>query len=411
MKIELNVHKRMFLPKFYPLLNDYSHRYEIYMGSAGSGKSHFITQKIILKALKHKRRVLIARRYGSTLRNSVFAAFKDVLNTFQLTPYCKIRETDMYIKLPNDSELIFIGLDDEQKLLSIVNISDIFVEEIFEIGKDIYEQLNLRMRGNAPNQQIFAAFNPISKHHWLYNYCVENPPSKLLFLHSTYKDNTFLPKAYSDSLDEMARLNPQKYRVYGLGEWGIDSEGLVYQNWTIEEFDALELAAKGFQHRVGMDMGFIDASTIVSTLYDADNRTIYVYEDFYKTGCQLEELVTALTQRKLQKTRIYCDSADARAIAYFRQHRFSVEASKKGKGSVDIGIAFLQNHKIIVHPSCKDVIRELENYSYKKSKQTGEYTNDTTHEFSHSLDALRYAFSDIYTQNKVTTLNKAVLGL
>jgi len=411
MKIELNIDKKMFTPKFFPLLNDYSNRIEIYMGSAGSAKSYFITQKIILKALKSKRRVLVARRYGNTNRNSTFATFKSIIAAFKLTEHCKIRETDMYIQLANGSEIIFIGLDDEQKLLSLHNISDVFVEEVFEVNKETFEQLNLRMRGTAEDQQIFAAFNPINKNHWLYNYCVVNPPASFKFTHSTYKDNPFLPAAYVASLDEMEYMNPQKYRIYGLGEWGIDSDGLVYQNWSIREFDATALAAKGYAHRVGMDMGFIDASTIVSTLYDADNRTIYVYNDFYKTGCQLEELTEALTERHLIKTRIYCDSADARAIAYFRRNRFNVEASKKGKGSVDIGIAFIQNHTLVIHPSCKDVIRELENYSYIKSKQTGEFTNDTTHEFSHSLDALRYAFSDIYTQNKVSTLNKAVLGL
>lgn len=411
MNINLNISSSTFIPKFYPLLTNYSNRFEIYMGSAGSGKSHFITQKLIIKALKHRRRVVVARRYGSTLRNSVFAAFKGVLKAFKLLPYCKVRETDMYIQLPNGSEFIFLGLDDEQKLLSIVDISDVFIEEVFEIGKEIFEQLNLRMRGSAPNQQIFAAFNPISSHHWLYNYCVENPPSQLLFLHSTYKDNPFLPKEYVSSLDEMEKLNPQKYRVYGLGQWGVDSEGLVYKNWFVEEFNAQELAALKLPHRVGMDMGFIDASTIVATLYDEPNNTIYVYSDFYRTGCQLEELVEALQERKLNKTRIYCDSADARAIAYFQQNRFSVEGAKKGAGSVDTGIAFLQNHRIVVHPSCKDVIRELESYAYIKDKHSATYTNKTTHEFSHTLDALRYAYSDIYTNRKLKTISRTAFGL
>lgn len=411
MKIKLNIHKNQFTPKFYPLLFNYENRFEIYMGSAGSAKSHFITQKIILKALKSYRRVIVARRYGNTNRNSTFATFKTVLNDFKLLPHCKIRETDMHIELPNGSEIIFLGLDDEQKLLSLSNISDIFVEEVFEVPRETFDQLNLRMRGRAANQQIFAAFNPISKNHWLYDFCVTNPPSSFLFIHSTYKDNPFLPPDYVATLDEMEKTNPQKYRIYGKGQWGVDAEGLVYQNYSIEEFDPLEIAALGYEHRVGMDMGFVDPTTIVSTLYDEDNRTIYIYDDYYKTGAQLEEIKQALLDRNLQRTKVYCDSADPRAIAYFRQYGLNVVASKKGKGSVDIGIAFIQNHKLIIHPDCKDLIREIENYSYIKSKQTGELTNDTTHEFSHTLDALRYAYSDIYTSNKVSTLHKSALGL
>lgn len=411
MKINLNIHKDNFTPKFYPLLFDYSNRFEVYMGSAGSAKSHFITQKIILKALQSQRRVIVARRYGNTNRNSTFATFKSIIEDFQLTAHCHIRETDMYIKLPNDSEIIFMGLDDEQKLLSLSNISDIFVEEVFEVPRETFDQLNLRMRGRAKNQQIFAAFNPISQNHWLYDFCVTQPPTSFLYTHSTYKDNPFLPTAYVETLDEMERTNPQKYRIYGRGQWGVDAEGLVYQNFEVREFDKSEIAAKGYEHRVGMDMGFVDPSTITATLYDKDNRTIYIYNDYYQAGAQLEEIKQALIDRNLQRTKVHCDSADARAIAYFRQYGLNVIASKKGKGSVETGTAFIQNHKLIIHPSCEDLIREIENFSYIKSKKTGELTNDTTHEFSHSLDALRYAYSDIYTQNKVTTLHKSALGL
>lgn len=411
MKMKINIDKNQFTPKFYPLLFDYKSRFEVYMGSAGSAKSHFITQKIILKSLKSKRRIIVARRYGNTNRNSTFATFKSIIKDFKLIEHCKIRETDMHIELPNGSEIIFMGLDDEQKLLSLSNISDIFVEEVFEVPKETFDQLNLRMRGTAKDQQIFIAFNPISQNHWLYDFCTKNPPSSFKYTHSTYKDNPFLPTAYVATLDEMERTNPQKYRIYGRGEWGVDAEGLVYTNFKVEEFDIHEVAAKGFGHRIGMDMGFVDPSTIVATLYDEANRIIYIYNDYYKTAAQLDEIKQALIDRNLQRSKVYCDSADARAIAYFRQYGLNVVASKKGKGSVDTGTAFIQNHTLIIHPDCKDVIREIENFSYIKSKQTGEFTNDTTHEFSHSLDALRYAYSDIYTSNKVATLNKSVLGL
>lgn len=91
-----------------------------------------------------------------------------------MLPYVKIRETDFNIKFPNGSEIIFMGLDEETKLLSLNDIGTIFIEEVFEVSKDIVEQLNLRMRSTVPNQQILMAFNPISKAHWLYDFCVVN---------------------------------------------------------------------------------------------------------------------------------------------------------------------------------------------------------------------------------------------
>jgi phage terminase large subunit len=78
------------------------------------------------------------------------------------------------------------------------------------------------MRGEASNQQILLSWNPISKSSWLYNFTVENPPESSIFHHSTYKDNPFLNAEYIAALDEMAIRNPAKYRIYGLGEWGVD---------------------------------------------------------------------------------------------------------------------------------------------------------------------------------------------
>lgn len=380
------------------------------MGSAGSSKSYFITQKIIVRCCREKIKVAVCRRYGTTIRNTCFALFKDILTKWKLTPYLKIRESDFNIKFPNGSEVIFLGLDEETKLLSLHGIGTIFIEEVYEVPKPMVEQLNLRMRGSNDNQQIIMAFNPISANHWLKEFC-DNPPQSFLFHHSTYKDNPFLPAEYVRALDEMETRNPAKYRIYGRGEWGIDSEGLVITNWRQEAFDAMELASQGLEHRAGMDLGWIDKSAIIDSLYDRKNKIIYVFNEFYKSGCQLSELASAITDMNLKKTKLYIDAAEPRAIQFFKQEGINAYPCKKGKDSVKAGLMFLQDNLIIVHPNCKNFINELENFSYIKSKQTGEWTEDTTHEWSHAIDACRYAYSDIYTNTKVKTIDKAALGL
>lgn len=402
----------MFVPLYYPLLLDYSHRWEVYMGSAGSAKSYFITQKLIIRCCNEKIKVLVCRRTATTIRNTCFSLFKDILAKWRLYPkFVKIRESDFNIKFPNGSEIIFTGLDEETKLLSLNNVGCIFIEEAFEVPKPIVEQLNLRLRGTTENKQIIMAFNPISKNHWLYEFCEKQPPQSFKYIHSTYKDNPFLDKENYNALEEMAIRNPAKYRVYGLGEWGVDAEGLVITNWRRETFNPMELAAKGFEHRAGMDLGWVDKSAIIDTLYDRANKTIYVFNEFYKSGCQLSELAQAIKDMNLQKTKVYVDAAEARSIAFFKQEGLRAEACKKGGGSVKAGLMFLQDNLIIVHPSCKNFITELENFSYIKSKQTGEYTEDTTHEYSHAIDACRYGYSDIYTQTKLKSFDKAALGL
>lgn len=409
--IHLNLKKHIFIPKFLEYLNDYSHRWEFWCGSAGSGKSYTIAQKLIIRCCKEPIRVLVCRRYATTLRNSCFALFKEILTKWKLTSYVKIKETDMSITFPNGSQIIMVGLDTEEKLLSLTNISTVWVEEAYEVEKEKVEQLNLRMRGAAANQQLILSWNPISKNSWLYNFTVENPPISSVFIHSTYKDNPFLNQEYIDALDEMEVRNPAKYRVYGRGEWGVDTEGLVITNWRREEFDPMALAAQGLEHRTGMDLGWIDKSAIIDTLYDRDNKTIYVFNEFYKSGCQLSELAQAIRDMNLGKSKIYVDAAEPRSIQFFKQEGINAIACAKGKDSVKAGLMFLQDHLIVVHPQCQNFIIELENFSYIKSKQTGEWTEQTTHEWSHAIDACRYGYSDIYTNKKLKTLNKAALGL
>lgn len=412
MTMQLNIHARTFSAKFLPLLNDYSHRWEIYKGSAGSGKSHFITQKIIIKALREKRRVMICRRYGTTMRNSVFKLFKDVIESFKITHLTRIKESDMSITLPNGSEIIFVGLDNEEKLLSIAGITDVFIEEVYEVPKEIVDQLNLRMRGKAPNQQIYMAFNPISAKHWLYDFCEgATRPESSIYSQSTFRDNPFLPDEYVKALEDMYRTNPNKARVFCDGNWGADVEGLVYKNHVLSDFDINELIKQGLEVRVGIDWGFVDPTTVVVSLFDKPKKEIYIIGEFYKRGATLEEIKDGIIQLGISKQKMYCDGAEPDKVDYLRRNGFNAVSAKKGAGSVKAGISFLQDMKIICHESCVNVAAELENYVYLKDKKTGQYIEDSyDHDFSHTMDALRYSYSDLYSAARLTSA-KLMLGI
>jgi phage terminase large subunit len=373
------------------------------MGSAGSAKSYFITQKIIVRCCREKIKVLVCRRYGSTIRNTCFSLFKDILSKWQLTQFVKIRETDFNIKFPNGSEIIFSGLDEETKLLSLNNIGAIFIEEAFEVPKPIVEQLNLRLRGNTPNQQIYMAWNPISKNHWLYDFCEVNPPTSFLYTHSTFRDNHFLNKEYVDSLMELYTRNPQKARIFCDGEWGVDAEGLVFQNWKVEYFNHEE---KQGALMVGLDFGFIhDISAIVAALLVEDEGRIYIFDEFGSTGKTNKELAQVITQMGLSKSVIVADSAEPKSIAEIKAEGINkIRACAKGKDSILHGIQKLQNYQIIIHPKCKGIIEEFENYTFEQDKATGYYTNKPIDDYNHYIDALRYSLQCVGA--KLKTLDK-----
>lgn len=411
--MKLKLKKSLFNDIYYPLLFDYKHRYEVYYGGAGSGKSVFIAQKLILKALDNKRKVLIIRKYGTTLKDSVFQLVIDTLKRWKVYQYCKINLTTYTITLPNESMILFKGLDDSEKIKSITDITDVWCEEATELSLDEFTQLDLRLRALVDGLQIYCSFNPVSKVNWVYKKWFAKDAiydiSETYILKTTYKDNKFLPAAYIKALEDKINTNPHYYKVYVLGEFAT-LEGLVFSNWIKEDFNFMELA-KTLEHRTGMDLGWVDKTAIIDTLYDRANKIIYVFNEFYKSGQLISDVVKAIENMNLKKAKISVDAAEPRTIQTLRNNGINAVASMKGSDSVKAGIMFLQDHKIIVHPSCKSFIMELENFSYIKSKQTGEWTEDTTHEWSHAIDACRYAYSDIYAKKEIKTLSKSVLGL
>lgn len=353
-------------------------------------------------------RIIVCRKHATTLRNSCFALFVEVLKKFKIYEYCKVRESDMVITLPNDSQILFIGLDDEAKLLSLFNISTIFIEEAFEISRDMFTQLDLRMRGKAPNQQIIMALNPISKNSWIYEY-LQNPPANLFYMHSTYLDNPFLNQEYINTLEEMKIRNPKKAKVFVYGEFGTDNDELVFQNWRTEDFNELELAST-LEQRDGLDFGWVDPTAFVCTLLDRKNKRIYIYDEFYESGASLDKVADIIERKRQKKVLTFCDSAEPRSIAYLKQRGLAARPAVKGPDSIKGTTAFLQNHEIIVKPTLTHIINELENFKYLKDRE-GKLTEDTTHEYSHAIDALRYSISDIYKSNKLRSADKAVLNL
>lgn len=407
--INLKIDKKVFNDVYFPYLTDYSRRYEIYYGGAGSGKSVFVAQKLIYKACASKRKVLVIRKYGTTLRDSVFQLFMDTLSKWQLLQYCRINLSNYTITLPNGSMFLFKGLDDSEKIKSITDITDIFCEEATELSEDEYTQLDLRLRAMVNGLQLIVAFNPVSKVNWVYRrwFAEKKQYENTLILHTNYKHNRFLPQSYIDALEDKAKTNYNYYKIYALGEF-CTLDKLVFTNWKTEDFDYKDI--KG-ELLIGLDFGFInDVSALVASILDNDNKKIYIFKEWGATGKTNEELAAVIKSLGFSKSVIIADAAEQKSIEEIKRCGVGkIRACTKGKDSIIHGIDKLQNYELIVHTSCTEIQTEFENYSWKKDKATGLYVNEPVDAFNHYIDALRYSLQCV--GNKMRTLNKAVLGL
>lgn len=393
---------------YVPYLEDYEHRYEVYYGGAGSGKSVFIAQKILYKALVDVRKVLIIRKTLNSQKDSCWRLMLEQLDEWQIRDDCKVRITDYAIELPSGSVLLFKGLDDAERIKSIVGITDIWIEEATELIEEDFDQLDLRLRADASNLQMFVSFNPISKVNWVYRrWFSENARvgDDTLVVKTTYKDNRFLPEEYIKSLERRIHTNPTYYKIYALGEF-CSLDKLVYNNWKVEYF---EPPTDG-KLVVGLDFGFTnDPTAIVASIVKDDD--LFIFKEYTGTGKTNQQIADIITNMGFSKSTIIADSAEPKSVAEIRRCGIQrIRESQKGKDSIIHGIQRLQGYNMHVHPSCENIITELENYSWIKDKATGEYTNKPIDMFNHSLDALRYSLQAL-DQHKFTAVDKSLLGL
>ena len=66
---------------------------------------------------------------------------------------------------------------------------------------------------------------------------------------------------------------------------------------------------------------------------------------------------------------------------------------EKGKDSIIHGIQWIQQYKLIVDERCFKTKEELENYTWKKDKKTGEYINEPVDTYNHTIDSIRYGLN------------------
>ena len=407
MTIKLNINpSKVFNRHIYDHLFDYDTFTEVHYGGASSGKSHGVFQKIVIKALKgwkKPRKILVLRKVGATVRDSVFADVQATLSYFGILNMCKINMSAFRIELPNGAEFIFKGMDNPEKIKSIKGISDVVMEEASEFTLDDYTQLTLRLRDKAHKQkQIYLMFNPVSKANWVYNAFFVKKPKNTVVYQTTYKDNRFLDALTRENIEELANRNEAYYKIYALGEFAT-LDKLVFPKYTKALLNKDDL--RQITSYFGLDYGFInDPSAFMHVKIDDDRKKLYVVEEYVKKGLTNDKIAESITALGYAKEQIRADSAEKKSNQELRNLGISrVIDVKKGAGSVMQGIQYLLQYEWIVDERCVKTIEELENYTWKKDKATNEYINEPVDSYNHCLDAIRYAIQDKITKSKIKT--------
>ena len=273
-------------------------------------------------------------------------------------------------------------------------------EEAYEImNEDDFNMIDESIRGSVEGdlfKQITLTFNPWNEHHWIKKRFFDAAPDPdILALTTNYMCNEWLDDADKKVFETMKKNNPRRYRVAGLGDWGI-VEGLVFENWEEKAFNLEEIKRiQGIRSAFGLDFGYTnDPSALWCGMIDLTGKTIYVFDEMYKQGMSNEAIEKQITSMGYRKERIRADCAEPKSIARLRDLGVSnITAARKGKDSVNNGIDFIQDFKIIVHPRCVNFLTEISNYTWDVDK-FGKKLNVPIDDFNHLMDAMRYALEE-----------------
>ena len=265
-------------------------RFLISYGGAGSGKSYTTAQKLLLRILtEENHRVLVVRKVAKTLRVSVFQLFRDLISNLGLYNEFTINKSDMTITYKkNNSQLLFFGLDDIEKLKSIQGITSIWIEEASECDRGDILELNRRLRGHTPYyKQIIITFNPISHLHWLKEHFFDTIADNVQIYKTTYLDNSFIDDEYKQEIENIKLYDEQQYRIYALGEWGVLNGNIIHHRFksdvhitdkTVHDFYVLDI---GIDFNIGGSVAVVECehkgiSYIVEDFYTYDTETMII---------------------------------------------------------------------------------------------------------------------------------------
>lgn len=236
-----------FNPIFKPV-HQCKKRYVVMKGSAGSGKSVDTAQLYILRLMRDKGRNLVCvRKSDITNRDSTFAELESAINRMGVGRAWRVTQSPLSFTCINGNKIIFRGVNDNkqrEKLKSITfangKLTDVWIEEATELVQQDFEIIDDRLRGELPDglfYQIKLTFNPVSSSHWIKKVFFDIQDDNVLTHQSTYLTNRFCDEAYRQRMLRRKEVDPEGYRIYGLGEWG-ETGGLIFSNYRIEEFES-----------------------------------------------------------------------------------------------------------------------------------------------------------------------------
>lgn len=387
-------------------------------GGRGSGKSSFVSIEFLLRILKDPEiNGAVFRKVAATLRESVMEQLLWAAEALGVREYFQVKLSPLELTyLPTGQRVIFRGADDAGKAKSIKlekgRFGCVWFEELtdFDGIEDVRSIKASLVRGGGA--EVFFTFNPPeASGHWV-NRAAEGGDGR--YVHRS--DYRMLPKKWlgESFIADAERLKAEDERAYRhmyLGE-AVGAEGQVFTNLEIRAL--AENESEGFDRiYCGLDFGFaVDPDAFVRVHYDGRLRKLWIFDEFFAVRAPLDRLAEEIAGRMGAGETVACDSADPRMIDEIRRRGISAVGAKKGPGSVERGMRWLQELRAIVIDArrCPNAAREFAGYEYERGKD-GAMAAAYPDRANHTIDAVRYALEGVMLRRRAMAVDRRALGI
>jgi len=388
-------------------------------GGRGSGKSSFISLEIWLGILKEpEANAIIYRKVAATLRESVYEQMLWAADQLGLEGYIQAKLSPLEIVyLPTGQRVLFRGADDAGKSKSLKVAKGYFkylwFEELTEFAgmEDVRTIKASVIRGGGRAYTFYSYNPPRSAGSWVNGECRAARRDRLVH-HSDYRQmpGEWLGESFIREAEMLRDANETAYRHVYLGE-AVGTGGQVFTNLEVRAIGEAEISGFGRLYN-GLDFGFaVDPDAFVRVHMDVRRRTLYFVDEYVQPHTPVEKLAEEILRRAGTES-VACDSADPRMIAELRRRGVKASGAKKGPGSVERGMRWLQElAKIVIDPArCPEAAREFSTYEYARDRE-GRPVAAYPDKGNHTIDAVRYALEGVMDARSAQTMDRGRLGL
>ena len=383
--------------KYYPLV-DNDTRYYIVTGGRGSSKSFGVASYLCGLSFEPDHKILFTRQTMTSAHLSIIPEFQEKIELMKADPFFEVNKTEIK-NLSSNTDIIFRGIrtssgDQTANLKSLQGITTWVVDEAEELTDEtVFDKINLSIRQKGKQNRVILILNPATKEHWIYKRFFEDRgiqegfngiKEDVTYIHTTYLDNiNNLDQSFINEVERIKLNNPTKYKHQILGGWLNKAEGVVFNNWRIDEFKEVNKSV------YGQDFGFsIDPTTLIQVSVDKDRKQIYCKELLYKTGLTTSQIYDDNFRYCGANNLIIADSAEPRLISELQSRGLNIKGIKKP--TIIERIALVQDYELIIDPNSTNLVKELNNYVWHDSK-----SQTPIDDYNHLLDALGYAVWDL----------------